>query len=414
MKKEELPHSGMEEADRIAYLIAGFLRQTLKDEEHDELDAWIEASDANQRLFEELTDPAVTEEWLQEMDTINSEKELQRIKKGLLFRPTASPAKQKRRILLYWTVAAAVLAAGIFTWYRYMKGNGQTDEPIAMRDSIHPGGNYAVLTLADGRKVNLSEMQNGLIDSSSGSDVLKTGEGQLSYENPEGKMIAYHTLSTPVGGQYKVQLPDGSRVWLNSSSVLRYPVAFTGKERIVELKGEGYFEVNASARPSTNGGAGVMVPFIVQLNDHAAVEVKGTVFNINAYAEEPFIATTLVEGKVRAGDLRAGGEYKDLVPGQQAQTGQFGETDVVSGVHTDVVTAWVKGQFKFRDAPIEEIMQQVSRWYGAEVVYEGKVNYHFTATIQRSEPVQKLLDILSDTKRVGFRVEGKRIVVVGG
>lgn len=419
-----MPSMGDAQADRVAYLVAGYLRQTLSEAEHDELDAWINSSEANQQLFEELTDPDAVAKGLEDYALPDTEAALQRIRHKISFTPThQTPHKN------WWPIriaAAILLLTGLFFAYRLMKPSTDTTTPFVFTDSLPAGGNYALLRLANGSTINLSEVSTGLLDSSSGSDVLKTAEGQLSYENPEGTMIAYHELSTPVGGTYSVLLPDGTRVWLNASSWLKYPVAFTGKERVVELKGEGYFEVAHSLSPTSSGPdpaltpnpsprggeGGMKTPFIVKLDGERMVEVVGTKFNVNAYEKD--IYTSLLEGKVKTGSSAARDALQAIAPGEQAKTDADGAVNIVTNVAMADVVAWTKGQFKFTDAGIATIMQQVQRWYGATIVYEEQVDYHFTATIYRSEPVNKLLELLAATKRVSFRVEGKKIYVRRG
>jgi ferric-dicitrate binding protein FerR (iron transport regulator) len=202
-----------------------------------------------------------------------------------------------------------------------------------------------------------------------------------------------------------VLLPDGSRVWLNAASRLRYPVAFTGVERVVELSGEAYFEVSKALKD------GQRQPFIVRCRG-LSVEVLGTRFNVQAYADEAGVMTTLLEGRVRLADAERAGNARELLPGQQASLGADGQWWLDSGVDTAAAVAWKNGQFRFINTTIGDAMRQVSRWYGAEVVYEGDtVAYHFNATIYRDEPVEKVLAVLSATKRVQFRVEGRRIYV---
>lgn len=400
------------EADRIAYLVAGFLRQTLSETEHDELDAWMTASPANQRLFEELTNPHTIESRIAAFDEPVTEEALARIKEKLQISEGSIPIGRQPKRWLY-AAASVALLAGVFVVYTLMNRTTKpSNEPIS-ENPLQPGGNYALLVLANGDTVNLHDAQNGLIDSSSGSEVMKTAEGQLSYENPEAMMIAYHTLSTPVGGQFSVTLPDGSRVWLNSSSKLRYPVAFTGKERVVELEGEGFFDIkkHLTPSPSPQGERGVNTPFVVKLRGGADVEVVGTKFNINTYTDEQTMNTTLIEGRVIVGPRETGADRQTLLPNQQARVGKDGEIEVVKGVDTEEVIAWKNGRFRFRDEKIETIMRQVGRWYGAEIVYEGKVDYHFNATLLRSEPIERLLEVLEETGRVRFRVEGRKIVV---
>ncbi|HSU26797.1 MAG TPA: FecR domain-containing protein [Chitinophagaceae bacterium] len=387
-----------EQAQRTAWLIAGYIRQTLTEKEHDELDDWVTASDANQRLFEELVNPKFIEKGLAEMAGTDSQAALDKIKLRLHFKPER-PIKKK--LITYGIAASLVILVGLFFLFILMDKKADPGKPGLTENTIQPGGNYAVLKLANGQTINLYDAKNGLIDSSGGSEVLKTADGQLSYEK-EGKAgNEIHTLTTPAGGQYNILLADGSRVWLNASSSLTYPVTFSGKTREVTLTGEGYFEI---ANVSQHTAAGEeKIPFIVDVRGRR-VEVLGTHFDINAYEDETTINTTLLEGKVRIGD-------EELSPGEQAQLDPNGKITILQNINTAEAVAWKNGQFQFKDALIEPIMRQVKRWYDAEVVYEGKVDFHFNATIYRKEPVEKLLHILEETNRVHFKIDGKKIIV---
>jgi ferric-dicitrate binding protein FerR (iron transport regulator) len=290
---------------------------------------------------------------------------------------------------------------------------------------LMPGVNQALLTLDDGRIINLREAKNGLLDSSAGVDVLKTADGQLSYESNEiaRETTAFHVLSTPRGGQYSITLPDGSRVWLNAVSSLKYPVVFGQNERVVELNGEGFFEIAPLLKPGTklnepSSGTPEKIPFRVKLRDGASVMVMGTRFNVMSYEGEAEIKTTLLEGRVRVEceKLKKGEAHLyrtgEPLPGGQAVIKPDGDISIIDSVNTDEAIAWKNGQFKFINAPIESIMRQVERWYGAEVKYEGKIDYHFNATIYRNEPLTRLLTLLEKTRRVKFTIEGNRITVI--
>jgi ferric-dicitrate binding protein FerR (iron transport regulator) len=194
-----------------------------------------------------------------------------------------------------------------------------------------------------------------------------------------------------------VVLADGSKVWLNAASSLRYPTAFPGSERVVELTGEGYFEISADASK----------PFRVQVNG-TEVEVLGTQFNVMAYPDEGGMRTTLVEGKVRISS--AGGE-RTMAPGQQAVLKPNGNLSLEAHADIEEAIAWQKGQFLFRDATIEEVCRQLARWYDLEVEYEDKIAHHFNAPIPRNMPLTKALALLEGPNRVQFRLEGKKLFV---
>jgi transmembrane sensor len=192
-------------------------------------------------------------------------------------------------------------------------------------------------------------------------------------------------------------LPDGSRVWLNAASSVRFPVAFTGKERRVEMTGECYFEVAKDPSRPFQVGIGVNT-----------VEVLGTHFNINAYADEDVVATTLLEGAVKIETIK---KETILRPGQQALIDKNGETKFIDAANLDEAVAWKNGLFSFHAMQIGPLMRQVSRWYDVQVRYEGNISYHFNATIERREDITKLLKLLEGTGNVHFTVEGKTITV---
>jgi ferric-dicitrate binding protein FerR (iron transport regulator) len=202
-----------------------------------------------------------------------------------------------------------------------------------------------------------------------------------------------------------VTLSDGSKVWLNAASSLKYPTAFTGKDRTVELSGEAYFQVAKN----------VALPFKVNVlrpgqQESLTIEVLGTEFNVMAYADEADQRTTLIDGAVK---VSAADNQISLEPGQQARLKNAGSIlDLIPSVDTDNILAWKNGLFKFQDAPIQDIMRQVSRWYDVEVVYGGKVDQQFIGTIRRQVNISTLLTILESTGWVHFLVDGKKITVL--
>ncbi|MEP7375877.1 MAG: FecR domain-containing protein [Chitinophagaceae bacterium] len=423
MKPGDGEYHTEEKAQRVAWLVAGYLQKTLSKKEHDELDGWVTESDANQRLFEELITPTMLEQRLKEYDEPDEEAALAKIKSKIQFAPEKKITGPRNNYLLK-IAAAILLLAGIAMTYQLMKNRGSTDEPKTITNVLQPGRNQAMLLLPDGSKINLGEAKNGLIDSIHGIDILKPKDGQVSYENNTSSSAAgqQHVLITPKGGQYSITLSDGSRVWVNAASSLKYPAVFDDKERIVELDGEGYFEVahltpDLTPNPSPGGEGNLKNPFIVKLRNGTEVKVTGTHFNINAYENEEAIKTTLLEGSVIVKCEHRRSDGKQFVseaaprPGEQAIVNDNGEVNINDHVNTAEVVAWKNGEFKFVDTPIEPIMRQVGRWYDATIEYEGKINYHFNATIYRNEPLSKLLSLLEMTGNVKFRIEGKKIIV---
>ena len=267
---------------------------------------------------------------------------------------------------------------------------------------IPPGGNKAILTLADGATISLDDAQKGDIARDGNAEIVKAGSGgTLVYHAMAGKQeaIAYNTITTPRGGQYQLDLSDGSKVWLNASSSLRFPTTFNGKDRTVELTGEGYFEI---ARNTA-------MPFAITVNG-IRVQVLGTRFNINAYHDEPVIRTTLIDGAVR---VVAAEEEMLLKPGQQAvaSPGDAGSLKLDPDADLEEVMAWKNEIFNFKNLDIETIMRQISRWYDVEVVYVGKKpEGHFTGMISRNTPALTVLKML-EYGGVHFTIASKKIVI---
>jgi len=293
-------------------------------------------------------------------------------------------------------VAAAILiiiSIGTFFYLNYL------DKPISkqtiskVKNDISPGGNIATLTLADGSKISLTDAENGQLAEQSGIKINKTADGQLVYtvSNSENssKSLPYNTIETPPGGQYQVNLPDGSKVWLNSASSLRYPVRFTGTERRVEISGEAYFEVAHNSK----------MPFRV-INNSQTVEVLGTHFNIMAYPDESSTNTTLLEGSVK---IIKENKSKIIAPGQQTRV-MNGNIDVLS-VDVNEAVAWKDGFFMFKNEDIQSIMRQISRWYNLEVQYQGNIpKKFFGVKISRSRNVSEVLEVLESTGSIHFKI----------
>jgi len=387
-------------AYRIAYLIAGYIRGTITEPEHDELDKWVEASDDNMLLFEELTDEKNIEANLEWMDKVTTEKNLELTKKKIEF--TQHHYNLKTKKWFYSIAASIILLIAAFGIYKIINTKQSKQTSIAKNDQtgIQPGGNKATLTLSNGSVIDLVNSPNGLIKGDNGTIINKSKDGEILYKDSgiSNSAASYNILTTPKGGQYKVQLPDGSQVWVNAASSLKYPTAFATSERIVELKGEGYFEI---AKDKTK-------PFKVKLADGSEVKVLGTHFNIMAYENEKSKDVTLLEGSV---EITKDNNEQSLTPGQQGRISSS-KIILVNSVDTDQVTAWKNGQFIFHDADIQSIMRQVARWYDVDIKYETTNTQHFNATISRKEPVLRLLHILEETGQIHFKTENKIIYVL--
>ncbi len=308
----------------------------------------------------------------------------------------------------YWLAAASVLlflAAGISLWL--YKDQQKNQDKIAQAKSIQtkitPGRNRAILTLANGKKLDLDGTQTGMISREGASIVRKTADGKLAYgsnaDTPDKNAVIYNTIETPRGGQYELTLGDGTVVWLNAGSSLKYPTTFRGKDRTVELTGEAYFQVAKNKDK----------PFNVALNG-MKVEVLGTHFNVMAYDDEHAIETTLLEGSVK---LTKNGNSTMLVPNQQGVLSKGAQNFNVRTVNTENVIAWKNGFFKFDDENIETIMRRVARWYDVDISYKGNLTrQNFGGMVPRFEHISKLLTTLELTGTVHFKIDGRRITVM--
>lgn len=269
---------------------------------------------------------------------------------------------------------------------------------------IPAGSNKAVLTLSSGKQISLTDAKPGSLAREYGLPAEKTADGELVYTAGDAAATdEYHTITTPVGGEYHVTLPDGSRVWLNAASSLRYPVKFVQQARQVELSGEAYFEVNKQM------GQTGRRPFIVQTGGQQ-VEVLGTHFNISAYANEA-IKTTLLEGSVSVRNNP--GSAVLLKPGQMAVNNQAHGPIRVAVADVEDVMAWKKGLFIFNNEHIRDIMTKLARWYDIDVEYEGDMSgVAFQGNYQRSRNLVNLLKTIEQTNRIRFKIEGRRVTVI--
>ncbi|MBF9252688.1 DUF4974 domain-containing protein [Pontibacter sp. 172403-2] len=314
-----------------------------------------------------------------------------------------------------WAIAASILVAmltSVLFFYYHLHREQATAiniaRPIAETD-IQAGGNKAILILSDGSKIALDNAANGELAQQGGTCITKEAGGQLTYTKAEpsaSEGVAesrtyYNTIQTPNGGQYQVILPDGSKVWLNAGSSLRYPTRFNGKERKVALTGEAYFEVVKNKN----------MPFLVTSREQV-VEVLGTHFNINSYADEAFMKTTLLEGSVKVW-LQGTSRPELLEPGQQAVIRYGGNAIAVQPVDVEEAVAWKNGYFMFVDEDLKSIMRRLARWYDVDVVYQGDIEHlKFGGIISRSNSIAQTLRILELTGNVKFKITGRRVTVM--
>jgi transmembrane sensor len=354
--------------------------------------------------------------------------------KGITSKEQAEAAFQKlagnirqpapvRRLWIRWVAAAGILFVIGSLWLVVDRWRGRStpgQQQAAAVQDVAPGGDKAVLTLADGSTILLDSAGNGLIAQQGATGIRKIG-GQIVYDASHSPLTTdhspvYNTMSTPRGGQYQLTLPDGSRVWLNAASSITYPTAFTGDERRVHITGEVYFEVaSLPLTPSGGGGINGKMPFIVSIDGKAEVEVLGTHFNINSYSDDESIKTTLLEGKVKVVNRESAtgnGGSIILKPGEQAIAVSHSPLTIDHSPDIDKVMAWKNGFFNFEGASLTEVMKQLERWYDITVVYEkGVPNIEFFGEISRKVSLADLVNVLKDVG-VHFRIEAGRKLVV--
>lgn len=372
--------------ERIQYLFTQYYNGQATTAESQELGELLQADQHRETAVQHLLQLAATAPSSQYVPDAQLEKTLS----------TILPAPRKVHPLRrYWpqVAAAAILAAAIAGAALYI---ARPFRPSAMPEAvvIGPGGNGAMLTLSNGQHI--------LLDST-GTPVIAHAtltNGQLTYDG-RATDTSTNLLETPRGRQFALVLPDGSKVWLNAASSIRFPASF-GKTREVSVTGEAYFEV---AKMEDNHGQ--RVPFRVQVNQQASVEVLGTHFNVNAYTDENSIRTTLLEGVVKMSD---GAHAAVLAPGQEGRL--QGHQLQVQPADMDQAVAWKNGSFLFNGRThLTEVMRQLSRWYDVEVVYEGKVpDLAFTGEMQRNLSLQQVLHGF-DAMGVHFKIEGRKIIV---
>lgn len=312
------------------------------------------------------------------------------------------PGNQHAFIVIGLKLAAAAIGIGFLVTIIPLLSSKFEKPTSAAPQEILPGINSATLTLSNGKKIDLDKVHNGQLALQSGIQVVKTTDGQLAYKITDtgGAAVAStNNLTTPRGGQWQVILPDGSHVWLNSASSIVYPVTFKHqKQRVIKLSGEAYFEVEKDKQH----------PFIV-LTKEQRVTVLGTHFNINSYADEPTVKTTLEEGRIKISDNK--GETKYLRPGQQAVLTDNNLS--VTEVSIEEALAWKNGYFRFNDENIPSIMRKLSRWYNIEVIYEKNIpTGRLNGKISRYKNISQVLTALEAAQTVHFKTEGRRITVM--
>ena len=368
--------SKLENASRIGYLIAGYITNTLSVEEHEELDAFVVENDENMQLFEDMTDDAQVDEFMRWIALRNTEEKLRQTKKRLKFK--------KRPVIKLWQYAAAACLMILIAFYVFRMSGNEAKAPekelAVKKDDILPGNAVAQLRLKDGQIIKLDEVSDTMING------IQIKNGEIFYSGETD--TATHEVIIPRKGFFKLVLPDGTKVWLNNESSIIYPGSFTGDSREVIVSGETYFEVAKDP----------FKPFIVKTANRR-VQAIGTAFNINTFDQ----TVTLTEGVIEVSD---GTKQFRMAPQEQLMA-----DGTVKIVDTSPVIAWTNNQFRFKDARLDQIMPILERWYDCRVIFDDKPADHFNATIDRSVPVSRVLELLEGTNQVHFTIKDNTIHV---
>lgn len=377
--------------EHIQNLIQKFFEGSITADEKKHLDAWYHSFPSS------------------EVDVFSQESETHfdsrmRFRLHKLLKKNRAAGTPARLIIMRAAAAVFIIALSIISYRLLFTGKAKVDyatvTTTAAKD-IDPGANKAILTLGNGSTVILDSTSGKSLGMDGGINIVKVGDGQVAYQRADeqaSNTIVYNTIATPRGGQYQIALADGTNVWLNASSSIRFPVEFNDSIREVEMTGEVYFEV--AHNPSK--------PFRVKVKDNY-INVLGTHFNVMAYDNEPSINTTLLQGSIRVENDKS---TRTLSPGQQAMVGDLGSIRIKKDADVEEAIAWKNGYFLFNSSDIKSIMHQVERWYDADVHYEGEVKLHFTGQVSRNVKVSELLRKLELTNEVHFRIEGKKITVL--
>lgn len=387
------------EKERISYLLNAYTSGNISAEEGDELMEWISKADKDEALREYMA-----EIWngksTGDFSHVDWKKLFKKIKSASIDKDRRQATRVRRMI---WTSAASVLliVTASYFYFNIDKQNPQTIAQKTEKDIAPPAEDRAVLILADGTTILMGNVGRGKIAMQGGMNIVKSEDGSIAYTGEDEQVHGKNTFRVPRGSNpLNLVLSDGSKVWLNVGSSITFPTAFIGKERVVEMEGEAYFEVSHNP----------LRPFRVK-NGDITVNVLGTHFNVNGYRDNGKEKVTLLEGSVI---VQRKGVSKALKPGQQAQISErSGEIGIKHNVDLEEVLAWQKGKFIFtQDMDIHDIMNQLGRWYDVEVEFRGEITQHFWGTISKDVNLSEVLKILEATGGVKFEVNGNKIVVI--
>lgn len=324
-----------------------------------------------------------------------------RIYKELLLTKEINPSGVNRLNWFLMAGAAAILilaVTAVFYFSPEKQGEKLADQPKVIKP-LKTAQRHAILTLANGE----TKVLDGTTDRKSihqdGAEIRQSERGGLTYQtlNETTPVTLYHTLSTPKGVKYRLDLPDGTKIWLNAASSITYPTAFSGHKRTVSVTGEVYFEVAHDIKK----------PFLVK-TPTATVTVLGTHFNVNTYSDEPGMKTTLLEGKVK---ITQNKESKLLEPGEQANVDPKGGITILKDINEAKVMGWKDGKFVLDKVDVHTLMRQLARWYDLEIIYKGEITQHFWGTVSQEMTAAQLFQMLESTGAAHFKLEGSKVTV---
>ncbi|AIM39076.1 anti-sigma factor [Sphingobacterium sp. ML3W] len=380
-------------SERLKYLADKWLAGTISEEERIEFDTW----------YSSYEDHIVTDFSAEKLDSLESDLYFDIQKNTGMNHPVALPRSTPFKKMFYWA-ASILLIVGIGAFI-YTRKSSQPALGHIQASVIVPGSDKGNLQLGDELAYNLDELADGVLLSRSGVEIVKTKEGEINYvlrskESLDPNHIIESSVATPNGGQYKIKLSDGTRIWLNAASKVKFPIAFIGKERIVELQGEAYFEVAKDAHK----------PFVVKTHKEE-IKVLGTHFNVNAYLDEPISKVSLLEGRV-AVSAKQGNYNTVLSPGQQTLNGP--KSVEIERFNPEESIAWKNGDFIFNNERLDQVMLRVGRWYDVQVEVDPEIAaIQIWGSISKSEQIDKVLRLVQLTNdHIAYSIEGRRVYMV--
>ncbi|WP_205510139.1 FecR domain-containing protein [Longitalea arenae] len=399
----------IDKVSHVASLIIGNMQERLSAAEQQELEAWLQEDEENTLLFRELMDVEKLSYDLNELNSYDHNQAFEKLTHKILLNEVTGK-RVYFRIWWYMVAAVLVLVAGGIAYFSFNKAEkpaAPVSAVIAQKKApgLQPDTKKAVLILADGSTVPLSEMNNGSIARQGNVIIQKNENGQLQYKlsGATANTTGSNTLRTPRGGEYQLILDDGTKIWLNSASSLQFPVHFNSDDRRVVLTGEAYFEVESSVIPHSGGRKR---SFTVHV-DNMVVQALGTSFNISAYKEDDRSQTTVVEGLVK---VNRNNKSNLLSPGKKLIAQDSTVTVEDADVKQEI--AWKHGEFVFRNTSLRMVMNELARWYDMDVTYDkGVPSLHFSGEVQRESDIRSVLHMLEYTGGVTFTIN-KRLITV--